>query len=847
MKRFPRPRLFLWAVFFALYALTTARDVLPADSGEFQVAVAGWGILHPPGYPLYTLVGGLWVRLIPLGSVPFRLNLLSAALAATTLVLLMASVRRWAARGGLGRSAALTGGLGAVLLVGTAPTFWAQATTANIRMPTLLFVTWGFAALARYPAGTEKASCPKTDLTLLSLALALGLGVGHHPSLIFVAVGWGAYLLLLDPALLWQPRRWWQAVPVAALAWLLPQLYLPIRGAMENVPLAGESLATWQGFWFHVLARGFAGDMFAFVSPADLALRLPLLKTLFGLQFPLWALMGTGFAWLWLLSRRWRLAVALLVSWAVHTFVTITYRAPQTVEYLMPAYVPVAVAFGLGTATVWQQVVSQKHFVLRFAPGLLLLALLVRVPLQIDDFMTLALDTSVRARVAPLLRQASDDANALILADWRWATPMWALQRTEGLGTGVEVAYVYPVASVDYEEVWRTRVEAADRPVYTTHAYDWPAWEQAPVGGGYRLFRRPLEALPEDLAYTPVNADLGPVRLLGYRLWGEPRPGHPLEVQLAWQAIGSQESAPSLTVRLFDGRGNYLGNADQFLGSDTAIGEVRFTEVTMALPLDRCYAESALRAGVYTVEDGAFNNLGEVPLTRLAFDCTFPRLPTEHVRPGVVLGRGPLLRGVDYDVRDDAVTAYLHVCGPGQALLVRGGEREVGVERLWPGECRTVVVPTLLGASGRPILSFARSDGTGARLLTLPLPKPRPTERYVPFGNAMVLVGMETIEHRERLVLNLRWRSIRPLINDYAVSTRLLDANGELLSVHDTQPALGALPTLKWVVRNTDVLDPHPFVVPAGDPAQATVVVYERFRNTAIPVSLGPDAPVPLR
>lgn len=847
MKRLNRKSLFLWAVFFALYALTTARDVLPADSGEFQVAAAGWGILHPPGYPLYTVVGALWVRLIPLGSIFFRLNLLSAVLAAATLVLVMEAVRQWAERWGAPRSAALTGGLGAALLLGTAPTFWAQATTANIRTPTLLFVAWGFTTLARYRAPVAAGEAHlRTDPALLSLALAVGLGVGHHPSLIFVAAGWAVYLLSIDPTLLWQPRRWWKAVPVAASAWLLPQLYIPVRGAMANVPLAGEGLGTWQGFWFHVLARGFAGDMFAFATPQDLALRLPLLKTLFGLQFPAWSLLGAGVAWLWLLRRRWWMALALLVSWAVHTFVTITYRAPQTVEYLMPAYVPIALAFGLGLVEVWQRGAEQKTPVVRLGTVVLLVVLLARVPLQIDDFVTLALDTSVRERVASLLKHAPSDA--LILADWRWATPLWALQQIEGVGTDAEVAYVYPVAGADYEQVWREWAEAAgDRPVYTTHAYDWAEWERAPVGGGYRLFRRPLERLPETLGYMPLNADLGPVRLLGYRVRGDGQPGSPLEVQLAWQAIGPQEPAPSLTVRLFDGQGNFLTNADQFLGSDTAMGEVRFTELSLALPLDRCCPEAALRVGVYRAEAGAFNDLGEVALSTLTLQCDFPLLPTAHVHPGVVLGRGPFLRGVDYDVRGEAVTASLHFCGPGATVLIRGGEREIVLERLWHGECRTVVVPALLDETGRPVLSFARPDGRGARLLSLPLPRPRSTERYVLFADAMVLTGAEFTERAGQRVLDLRWRSLRPLVSDYAISTRLLDADGNVLGVHDTQPALSTLPTLKWVVRDAQILDPHPFDVLGGEPGQASVIVYERFRGTPLPVSLGPDVPFPVR
>ena len=830
-KRLPTIRRFaLWAVFFLLYALTTARDILPADSGEFQLAAAGWGILHPPGYPLYTLAGALWVRLTPLGSIPFRLNLFSAALAATTLVLVMEAVRTWAETWGLERRAALTGGLAAALLLGAAPTFWAQAATANIRMPTLLFAAWGFLALAQFKRSTDGRRRP-----LLSLALAVGLGVGHHPSLIFVALGWACYLLLVDISLLRQPRRWLPAAGVAALAWLIPQLYLPIRGAMSNVPLAATGLNTWHGFWHHVLARGFAGDMFAFANPADLALRLPLLRTLFEFQFPP-LFLGLAFSgWLWLLWRHWKLALALFLSWIVHTFVTITYRAPQTVEYLMPAYLPVVLALGLGAAKVESRKSKVKSrrssHVARFTLGVLLILLIAQFPAHFPDFLTLAADTSVRERVAPLLEQAPPDA--LLLADWRWATPLWVLQQVEGLRPDVEVAYVYPVKDKEYEEVWRERAEAAgDRPVLTTHAYEWDDWLSAPVGGGYRLYRRPLEELPAELAYTPLAADLGPVRLLGYRLHGDWKPGRTVEVQLAWQASGPQEPAPSFTARLFDAGGAFLTHADRFLGSDTALGEVRFTNLTLQLPWDACPGVIYPNVGIYTVSEGDFNNLGDVGLPEIAIPCELPTLPAERLWPGVALRSGPLLRSVDYDARGEQVTAYLQWCGPGKALFVQSGETQRLVEPLPPGRCQTVSLP--IPAGERPQLAYSRPDGTAAHLLALPLPMPRPGERYIPFGDQMVLVGDEVVERSGQTVVELRWRAARPLVDDYAVSVRLQDADGTNLGVHDMQPALGAIPTLKWVARGAAILDPHPFPSPETTPATFTVVVYERFRGTRL-------------
>ena len=181
----------------------------------------------------------------------------------------------------------------------------------------------------------------------MGLAIATGLGVGHHPSLAFVAAGWSLYVLLEAPSLVRTPRRWAKPFLVAAASWAIPHLYLPIRGSMSGVPLDPGGLATWQGFWSHVLARGFGGDMFAFANAYYLRLRLPLWPTLFRMQFPVLVLLAMAGAGLWLLISRPKLAVALIVPWAVQTFITITYRAPQTVEYLMPAYIPMVLSLGL--------------------------------------------------------------------------------------------------------------------------------------------------------------------------------------------------------------------------------------------------------------------------------------------------------------------------------------------------------------------------------------------------------------------------------------------------------------------------------------------------------------------
>src|SRR5438046_10589545 len=59
-----------------LYFLTAARDIVVGDTPELITAAATLGVAHPPGYPLFTMLGHLF-SLLPFGSIPFRLNLVS--------------------------------------------------------------------------------------------------------------------------------------------------------------------------------------------------------------------------------------------------------------------------------------------------------------------------------------------------------------------------------------------------------------------------------------------------------------------------------------------------------------------------------------------------------------------------------------------------------------------------------------------------------------------------------------------------------------------------------------------------------------------------------------------------
>ncbi|MCG8349217.1 MAG: DUF2723 domain-containing protein [Chloroflexales bacterium] len=77
-----------------IYLLTLAPTVYNLDSAELTTAAATEGIMRATGYPLYIVLGHLWVQL-PFGDVGYRLNFFSAFHGAFTIALTERILQRW--------------------------------------------------------------------------------------------------------------------------------------------------------------------------------------------------------------------------------------------------------------------------------------------------------------------------------------------------------------------------------------------------------------------------------------------------------------------------------------------------------------------------------------------------------------------------------------------------------------------------------------------------------------------------------------------------------------------------------------------------------------------------------
>jgi hypothetical protein len=212
-------------------------EVAGGDSGELVAAIASGGVIHPPGYPLYSLLARLFIHL-PLRTLAWRLGLMSAMCDAVAAGLLCLGVARW--------SRSVWAGAAAAGMFALSPGIWEYAICAEVFALNNLMVASLLLLAVLY---TDS----KNSRYALAAALVFGLGLSNHHTFVFVAVPLAAWALWHGRDDLRRPR----AIALMAslfAAGLLPYLYLLWAGS-RPAAVAWGATNTWAGFWTHVFRR----------------------------------------------------------------------------------------------------------------------------------------------------------------------------------------------------------------------------------------------------------------------------------------------------------------------------------------------------------------------------------------------------------------------------------------------------------------------------------------------------------------------------------------------------------------------------------------------------------------
>jgi hypothetical protein len=356
------------------YSLTIAPDLtwahFSADSGDLIVAAATEGVPHPSGYPLYLILARIF-QSIPIGTLAFRTNLLSAVCTIAASLILYALLARQFRANPFGEAIATF----SALAFGLAPFIWGQALVTEVyALHGLLIALCLYAISAQQPIISD-----------WGFGLLFGLAATNHLTAIMLFP-----LLALDldskklvPAKILQKRF------AGLLFGLALYLTLPLR-AYFDPPINWGDASTLNGFIW--LVSGQIYHAYAFdLSTADMLERLGAFAGLLLEQFT-WV--GALLA-IYGISTSPPRRISIPITWISLSYLvfSIIYASRDSQVNLLPVWICLVIwlAHGLQDIIIW---LNDRVTVQKIIISVLFFALIARIPLT---FVSVDASNDVRA------------------------------------------------------------------------------------------------------------------------------------------------------------------------------------------------------------------------------------------------------------------------------------------------------------------------------------------------------------------------------------------------------------------------------------------------------------------
>ena len=396
---------------FVVYAFTAAPGVTLQDSGDFLMGVLTLGIVHPPGYPLYIVLGHLF-SLIPIGDPTFRVNLFSAlwgslCLGVVFLILRVLSIERLHA-------------VFATLFLGFTAVFWSKTGVAEVYSFNGFLIACTVFWILSYNRDKKKS---QLYLVFLTTGLALS---NHYPLVILTGVG---LVFLLDRSHL-HLNDIVKGLMFLGLG-LSPYLYLFIQALDPEVQYNFGKLTDFGMVWDHILRKNYAID-YAGTAWDKVVLAFIFLKELFtNFLFSIVLLfLGLAFTFIEKWKYRYPFLIAALTPSigliAILTFPSDEERKSLIADFSLPSFVILSVFLALGL----------KQFMNRFVTNRMVQVsvLLILLVTQVGfNYSRSTYDKEQLAEIwgAELLNSLKPDA-VLVLC-YREALPIYYLQLIKGI------------------------------------------------------------------------------------------------------------------------------------------------------------------------------------------------------------------------------------------------------------------------------------------------------------------------------------------------------------------------------------------------------------------------------
>jgi hypothetical protein len=424
MRRISPAALAAFVVPFAIYVVSLPRGVAEWDIAEMQTVPYILGISHPTGFPTFVFTGWFISHVLPLGSVAWRLNLMSAAAMALAAYFVYRTVVELEGKRSLGALCAILFAVGDIA--------WTRGSRTEVHTFAILFEAITIYLVLRWRrTGEERA--------LLGAALAYGCALATHGIVVLIAPG---IALLLFPQILRVPRTTlFHAAGHVVLPSLL-YLYLPIRsnyifahGLDPTVTILG--LEPGRPFWdfghpatpaalWHYLTGGDSSPVGAGFASMFNPLLYPQVVAKFGAsaahEFGVIALVFAVLGVAMLVRTQWYTALGLVVVGLPSIPYGLLYLEADPERYMLTAYWLIALFVAIGISRTLQ-LYLQRNGILVDAIGIAIaLGLAAGIfSANVQNFGQRN-DTSPTDYVDKVI--ARTPSNAILVANWAYATPL---------------------------------------------------------------------------------------------------------------------------------------------------------------------------------------------------------------------------------------------------------------------------------------------------------------------------------------------------------------------------------------------------------------------------------------
>lgn len=446
---------------FVVYLRTLAPTVYGLDSAHLTNAAYALGFAHPPGYPLYLLIGHLFTWL-PVGDVGYRMNLMSAFFGALAIALHYFLLLKFTRRPLVALAAALS--------LAYSFFFWSPSVMAEVYTLHIFLM----AALMLIVLSWQEQQHSKW---LYLFALVYGLSLTNHLAAVLLAPGLLYWLIRPNFRQVFRPRRLLIMLALFSLGLSL-YLYLPLR-YVAHPPATGAALiklSSWQDVLEVISAHMFWRWLFDYDGYEILEQIVSYLYALSGNFLGIGLSIGI-LGSVVTFQRRRNLFTGLALLYLANVIFFISYRVPDKWLMFAPTYFIWAIWMGLGYAWLLDQLnslVESKDAVKtwqRVGQGLFLIFALIILSINFK-YADLSSDRRTYEQANRIFETVEPGAYVLAIS-WFEVGPLEYLHIVEHRRPDVEVLNVREMLRSELYSFIEAEDEIDTRPFYSTTNPDW--------------------------------------------------------------------------------------------------------------------------------------------------------------------------------------------------------------------------------------------------------------------------------------------------------------------------------------------------------------------------------------